>query len=65
MEYYEEYELVDFSYWIEYYCEVVDKATKLGYSEKQVEMFIDDIMYHYDNGKTVDEVVTLNFNSGG
>ena len=62
---YEEYELMDWSYWVDYYCEVVEKATKLGYSEKQVEMFIDDIMYHYDNGKTVDEVVTLNFNSGG
>ena len=60
MGYYEEYEIV-FSYWVEYYCEVVDKATKLGYSEKQVSAVIDDIMYHYYNGKTVDEVMDIEF----
>lgn len=59
MEHYEQYELLDAVYWIDFYCEVVEKATKMGYSEKQVEVFICDIRSHYDSGKTVDEVVDL------
>ena len=39
MEHYEQYELLDAVYWIDFYCEVADKATKLGYSIDQVEMF--------------------------
>ena len=61
MEHYEQYELWDWSYWVEYYCEVADKAVKLGFSEKQVEMSIDYIMNHYHNGLSVDEVVYIEF----
>ena len=59
MEHYEQYELLDWSYWVDDYCEIVEKATKLGYSEQQVEMLIDDIQHHYNNGLSVDEVVDL------
>ena len=59
MEHYEQYELLDLSYWVDDYCEIVEKATKLGYSEQQVEMLIDDIQHHYNNGLSVDEVVDL------
>ena len=60
---YEEYELIDWSYWVDYYCEVVEKATELGYSEQQVEMLIDDIMYDYYNGMSINEVIDIKFSS--
>ena len=56
---YDEYDWIEASYQIDYYCEVVEKATKIGYSEKQVEVLIDDIRHHYNNGLSVDEVVDL------
>ena len=63
MEHYEQYELLDAVYWIDFYCEVVDKATELGYSWQQVGMFIDDIMRHCYNGLSVDEVIDIEFSS--
>ena len=60
---YEEYELIDLSYWVDYYCEVVEKATELGYSEQQVEMLIDDIMHDYYNGLSINEVIDIKFSS--
>ena len=59
----EEYELIDWSYWVDYYCEVVEKANELGYSEQQVAMLIDDIMHDYYNGLSVDEVIDIKFSS--
>ena len=60
---YEEYELIDWSYWVDYYCEVVEKAAELGYSEQQVEMLIDDIMHDYYNGLSINEVIDIKFSS--
>ena len=60
---YEEYELIDWSYWVDYYCEVVEKATELGYSEQQVAMLIDDIMHDYYNGLSINEVIDIKFSS--
>ena len=60
---YDEYELIDLSYWVDYYCEVVEKATELGYSEKQVEILIDNIMHDYYNGLSIDEVIDIKFSS--
>lgn len=47
--------------WYDFYKEVNNKAMLLGYSEQQVNMFIDDIKYHYDNGWSVDEVIDIEF----
>ena len=60
---YEEYELIDLSYWVDYYCEVVEKATELGYSEQQVEILIDNIMHDYYNGLSINEVIDIKFSS--
>ena len=47
--------------WYTFYEEVVKQAILLGYSERQINIFIDDIKYHYDNGLSVDEVVDIEF----
>ena len=59
---YDEYDLIEASHQIDYYCEAEEKASKLGYSAEEVEMFLDDVIWkYYYNGKTVDEAIDIEF----
>jgi transcription elongation factor GreA-like protein len=44
-----------------YYLEVVEKAKSLGYSQQQVNIFLQDIIGCYQNNKSVDECVEIVF----
>lgn len=45
----------------DWFKEVVELASKLGYSQKQVEIFKSDLIDHYNDGKTPEEAVDIEF----